>query len=400
MQGLASTLRDDRQAGHAGGRSVHIDMMRMACVLVWVVRHGDEDFNDNNIILDQNWSAPLLWLISGMCWGRSRTPLWIYLRRLALIFCVGTALNQFAWKVQNPAEHVDIWNVVFHMWFVAGLMVLSCATAPLKALLDASAEEKNGAILWSAAPPVLLIGVATAVYLRARSQLPVVGWQGLRWWLDGNDREICMPFVESAVALIIAAYACTSPLEHDCSIIGWVLLTYSLGAWVVYQHSKIGVESAGMNLFILGLVVERLGLWGRGIIGKFITGYWLLVLLVCGWLAIPLVNGQTDLNPSDNPVIRARWCAITVILIVAFLSAGENIQDPLNLFARFPGLNYWVVFLYVAHIAVHKIVPSPFNWMVLAVSVVPFLFISRRVAGARPNEATPIMGDARNAQEC
>lgn len=400
QQGLVSSLGNDRKAGDEGGRSVHIDMMRMACVIVWVVRHGDQDFNSKNIVLDQNWSAPMLWLISGICWGRSRTPFLIYLRRLALIFCIGTALNYFAETVQNPTKHVDLWNVVFHMWFVAGLILLCCLTAPLKLLLDAYAEEKKVAMLWSIVPPFVLMSLAAAIYFRARSQLPAVPLQGLRWWLDGDDKDICIPFVESAIGLIIAAYACAYPPEHDHSIVGWMLLGYFFTAWVIHQPSRIGVESAAMNLFILGVVVQRLGLRGRAIIGKFITGYWLLVLLFCGVLTIPLVHGQTDLDPSADATVRARWCAITVILIVAFLCAGENIQDPLNLFARFPGLNYWVVLLYVVHIAVHKLLPSPYNWLLLAASVLPFLVIGRHDAGATPHETTPILGDARHAQEC
>jgi len=400
MHSLAS-MNNDRKAGDAGDRSIQIDMMRMACVLVWVVRHGNQQFHESNIILDQNWSAPLLWLISGMCWARSRTPLWIYIGRLALYFFIGTALNAFAWWMQNKIGHADVWNIVFHMWFVAGLMVMSCITAPLKAVLEARAEEKNVAIIWSFAPPFFLTCAAIAVYMTAGLQFQIPIWQGLGWWLHGGSTSICIPLLESAVTQMLAVYAfaCPPEAEHGGSLIGWVLLAYIPGTLVIYQHSRVGVEFAAMNLFVLGIVVERQGLRGRRIVGKVVTGYWLLLVLACSWLAIPFIHGAIEIEPSEDLAIRARWSAITAIFLVAFACAGDVIQDPLHLFARFPGLKYWVAFLYMAHIAIHKLAPSPLNWMILAASVLPFLLMHSRLAAASPEEAKPILGTSKSAQD-
>lgn len=393
MQTRAPT-KNDMKVSDAGDRSSHIDMMRLACVLVWVVRHGSAQFNESNIILDQNWAAPILWLISGMCWARSRTPFWLYMNRLAIYFVVGTGLNLFAWGMQTPIRFLDVWNIVYHMWFVAGLMVMTCITHPLKAVLEARAEEKNRAICWSAAPPCLLVCAATILSLTEGSHFTAL--EGLNYWLHGNHTTICLPLLESALFQSMAVLSFAFPPENRGGLTGWVLLLCIPGALVMYQHSRVGVELAAMNLFVLGVIVERQGLWGRLIIGKVITGYWLLIVLACGWLAIPLVKGTTDMAPSEDPLIRMQWSAITSVFLVAFLCAGDSIQDPLHIFDRFPGLKYWAALLYITHIAIHKLVPSPMNWMVLAASGLPLLLIRKQYLRANLDEAKPLMGSTKS----
>lgn len=387
---LPMCVKDEKRELDGHGRSVHFDIMRTLCVLVWVVRHGDSRFNETNIIFAQNWAAPLLWLISGMCWGRSRTSLWKYICRLVIVFCFGAAFNALAWKIQHKDGNVDLWNIVFHMWFVVGLMIVTCITAPYKAFCDENSTPQWNAILWSVASPFILACGAGAIYFTDLSALGMVGkLQGLTWWLHGDSRTLCLPLAESAFAQFLAVFALAC--KRASGIFTWVLLAYILGILVVYQHSRAGMELAAMNLFVLGVVVERLGLWGQQAVRKLITGYWLFLLLICAWLAIPLVRGATDYNPAARLVIRAQWSVITGIMLVAFLCAGDSIQDPLKIYTRFPGLKYWVVFLYVSHIAIHKLVPSPFNWWVLAASVLPFLFMRTFRDDANLEEIKPIL---------
>jgi len=55
-------------------------------------------------------------------------------------------MNACAWKIQNPVQQMDIWDVIYQMWFVVGLMVMTLMTSPLKLAPDAGFEEKNSGV--------------------------------------------------------------------------------------------------------------------------------------------------------------------------------------------------------------------------------------------------------------
>lgn len=368
----------------AGARLVHLDIMRMACVVVWITRRGDGRLAENNIILIHNWAAPMLWLISGICWGRSRRPLCAYVSRLAIFFSIGTALNAVSLIIERPGDqwkcctwNVDrlgntgFFNVVKHLWFVVGLMLMSSITAPLKALSNASDENRTVRTLWSAVPPIVLTSIVIIMFCATgpEGSLPSFLPDSLQWWF--RDTAPVKTIAEAAVCEFMAV--CALALKNRGGhVISWVLLIFELGVLVVYRHRRAGMEVLAMHLFVLGFVVDRVGMFGRLWLGRCIAGYWLLVLVACGFISIPFYNGVSDLDQCEHMSTRARWSAVTGILIVAFFCAGDKMSDPFDLFARFPGLNYWVIFLYLVHVAVHRIVPSPFNWWVLFASVVPF----------------------------
>jgi hypothetical protein len=263
MQEVSST-KSNKDVVSTDSRKIHLDMVRMVCVLVWVSRHGDQRFHTNNIILDQNWSAPLLWLISGICWGRSCTPTWVYIRRLALVFCAGVALNACAWKIQNPVQQMDIWDVIYQMWFVVGLMVMTLMTSPLKLAPDAGFEEKAAAFLWSVGSPVVVICIAVILYSEAISPAGVfANSDGLHWWLQGSGFSASIPLLEFAGAQTLTAFAFTCLQRESCKSAGWLLLAYIIMTMILYKHSRVGMEAASMIVFSVGFVVERLGFYLR-----------------------------------------------------------------------------------------------------------------------------------------
>jgi hypothetical protein len=276
-------------------------------------------------------------------------------------------------------------------------MIMTFITAPYKALADEKSGTRIITIIWCVAPPFILASAAVILYFEGALPLAGPRWQGLQWWLHGHSTTLCLPLAEVAFAQFVAVYAfCSSwwsqnRIGDGHGIFGWILLLYIPGMLVVYQHSRVGIELLAMHLFLLGFVVERLGISGRFAVGECISGYWLFVLLCCSCLAMPIARGATDYQPSEHFAVRACWSAVTIIMIAAFLCAGDSIRDPFKLFARFPGLKYWVLFLYTAHIAIHKLVPNPFNWLVLITSILPFLLRSPPHAQAHPDEEKPIL---------
>lgn len=219
---------------------------------------------------------------------------------------------------------------------------------------------------------------------------------GLHWWLQGSGFSVSIPLLEFAGAQTLTAFAFTCLQRESCKSAGWLLLAYIIMTMILYKHSRVGMEAASMIVFSVGFVVERLGFCGRVTVGNIIAGYWPLVVLFCGWLAIPFVHGVSDLESPENRGIRLRWTLITTIMLLAFICAGDRMQDPCKIFSRFPGLNRWVVFLYMSHVAVHRLLPSPFNWWLLACSILPFLCLG---ADASPAEMQPVLINSKRAQE-
>lgn len=389
-----------------------LDITRICCVACVAIDHGYRPFGEWNTLLGQDWVLQYLYLVCGACFGISRSSLLSYEARLGKYVLIGIMVNWLAWVVTGKDWRNNMFNVIFHLWFVVGLMIYAAVLAPLRPYLQrardqvaaqqdhevslarTAAESKDGTLRSVA----LIFGGIAAIALVFRvildplfSILAPVTWQmwrqlgeGAKFWGLPSSPAESEEFLEQ-----ISTYCMlTSSNLYLILVCPRVFVNISFTAWAVfintYLHRMLFYRAAherpfhGLDLMMLALTVYYFGMRHRRTLGIYAARYWFIVIFICGLVWRPGSFGRFDETPPEEIHMRVRVNFVEAVFMLVWLIAGEHIAKP-EIFTvdKLEFLNDWALLVFLVHKAVHMILPSPVNWVFL-VALAPACWLVRR----------------------
>lgn len=392
-------------------RHVHLDMMRVLCVFLVAIDHGDPEYARWNVLFSQCWVLQLLWMIAGISWSLTERPLHTYIWRLATYLVLGSAFNWASMVVAHIDWKNNLFDVVFQMWFVVGLIAFCTLTAHLKKSLKRSREvllQPPGSVderpsNWTRHLPefmqmpatykdphvahkmvVLIGGVLIVVYImhllftqpiRAIFKLlqGTMG-KGAMYWTADLDYKSVTGQLGLSMGLLWLAY--TGPLLfREPGFIPWMLILYVYINRIfvipyVYGVLKIDRILVGFELFVVGLGASFLGMKDRPKLKLLIPRFWFVLPFVGAYLWDCNWYGRFDEDPPTNPSMMLRWKVGEAMCMVTFLVAGEAFFDSrISTDGEGRWLTNWALITYLVHKGIHNAVPVPFNWVALALTV-------------------------------
>lgn len=134
---------DDLLPPSPDGHHPFLDITRICCVGCVAIDHGNWTFGVWNILFSQDWVLQYLYLVCGVCYGMSSRNLAGYELRLGVYVVIGVLVNWSAWIITGMDWKDDFFNVVFHFWFVVGLMGYVLLLAPLRQYLHYVREKSR-----------------------------------------------------------------------------------------------------------------------------------------------------------------------------------------------------------------------------------------------------------------
>lgn len=393
------------------GHYPFLDITRVACVACVCVDHGSSDFGRYNILFAQDWVLQFLFLVSGIGYGMSKRGLLGYEMRLGMYFIIGVCVNWVAYVVKGLDWKNDFFNVVFHLWFVVGLMIYALILAPLKSYLARVSEEVKLRQVQTSAEPK-----EPDQKLELLKVLGVIGggFMGILLFFQVLIRPFILPLLAGLMLRISLAFGSGGgfwgwPQDLDQSneflirintyfmstmtnlylilvgpkcfqrtgITTWVVLVSMYASRAMFYRSKEERPFKGMDLMMLTLACYFLGLTHRRKIGEYVVRYWFVVLFACVLLWPEGLHERLDEDPPLDPMLRFRAAAIEFIFVAGWMTAGERmVQREVFTEDNVVWLNDWALLVFLVHKAVHIVFPSPVNWLVLA-GLVPLCYWRR-----------------------
>mmetsp|Transcript_12056 Transcript_12056/g.28304 ORF Transcript_12056/g.28304 Transcript_12056/m.28304 type:complete len:483 (-) Transcript_12056:59-1507(-) len=406
------------------GRYPFLDITRICCVWCVAVDHGNGSFGHWNIMFTQDWVLQYLFLVCGVCFGMTSLPLPGTLSRFFAYFVVGVMLNWLAWVITGRDWENNIFNVVFHMWFVVGVMLYSMILAPLKWYLKALTErqrrqaqeagssnpeaehpevEEGGSQdsvkrscgqghLWTSYRDTMLMtivaiggGTLFIVILFTVIMRPVIkllapgapsffnrfGNGAAFWGFPTSEQEATVffrhfsaYFMSTATNIYLVA-VCPRVLKQT-SITTWLVVANTYAHRLLYYRAQDERFFHGFDIMLMGMSCYYLGMRHRRIIGLYIVRYWFALLLLCALLWPPTVHTRFDEDPPTDVELRIRVNLLELIFIVTWLVAGERLVQP-EIFTedKLDYLNSWGLLVFLIHKAVHITIKPPLNWTFL-----------------------------------
>jgi len=406
-----------------------LDITRICCVACVAIDHGYRHFGLWNTLFTQDWVLQYLYLVCGVCFAMSRRSLLGYEMRLAAYLVIGILMNWLGWVATGEDWKSNTFNVIFHMWFIVGLMLYAIALAPLRSYLRRVQEMSHGR------PPQLpadsdgpehTSGVSVA---RHSQVVAAVGFKEEAWRVVfvviGGVAFIsifCKVVLDHLFGLLGPAFATfwtslgsgasfwglpSTPAESQgffqevstyCTltasnvylivVMPRVFQQVSFTSWAVlintYLNRMLWYRSAferpfhGLDLMMIGLTVYSLGMRHRRTVGIYFARYWFFVIFICGLVWQPGSFGRFDEQPPEDIHMRVRVSFVEAVFILAWLIAGEHIAKP-EIFTedKLEFLNTWALIVFLVHKAVHMIVPFPVNWVFL-VALAPSLWLVKK----------------------
>lgn len=116
-------------------RYAHLDMMRVCCVVLVVFDHGWYRYSAENVLYSQSWVLQLLWVISGVSGALGSMGVCKHVARLGIYFVVGLLINWLGFLIAQRDWQGEFHNVVFHLFFIAGLIIFVLLTGLTKPVL-------------------------------------------------------------------------------------------------------------------------------------------------------------------------------------------------------------------------------------------------------------------------
>lgn len=426
--GVARQRRPDDILDPQKKRHPHLDMMRIVCVGLVAVDHGDGTFSKHDVLFTQSWVLQLLWLVAGISWSFSSRPLHSYLVRLALYFVLGVGLNWLAFALARKDWRSDLWDVVFQMWFVFGLGVYCIITAPLKPALrearaaadkrqsrdagdrvglipevacvqkaDASLRASRAELAYSALVifggiPMIqliifgLIQLCTAVsFMVCGGPCPMHPWlgDGLAYWLSGTSMRSVLGQVGLMAGAVWIVFIGTKRLKEQPAYLAWMLLLYVYVCRIFivpefFGQGKTDRFFCGFEFFVVGLTASYMGLKDQETLSNWMALYWFVLPIVGAFMWDPSWKTRFDEFPSTDPVTITRVKLSEALCVVGFLVAGERLFDA-RIFTQHGGdwLCDWALLVFLTHKAIHTLLYPPANWVVL-VALLPITMWCRR----------------------
>lgn len=424
----------------ADGHHPFLDITRICCVGCVAIDHGNSAFGMWNVAFSQEWVLQYLYLVSGVCYGMSSRGLMQYEMRLAVYLLIGVLVNWSAWVVTGQDWMHDFFNVVFHLWFVAGLMIYAALLAPLRPYLEwvrRRSDRLRAEAAMDAAPSTSrdpeaehpdVAGEAEAsaqspVGLRQRTNrdsllrtLAVVGgglvammlvfhvvlepclestapmvyrfWSqfgsNVGFWGLPNSIQESQEFLQHTCRYVLLTLSnvyliivCPLVLQQR-TVTGWLVLANTYLNRMLFHRGQDERPFHGLDLMMITLTCQYLGLKGRRKVGEYVIRYWFVVLLLCTLLWPPGEFGRFDENPPTRMDTRIRINLLEAIFVVVWLVAGERLVQP-EIFTEdgMDFLNSWALIVFLVHKAVHIMFVPPLNWGAL-LAIAPVCYLSRR----------------------
>jgi len=408
-----------------------LDLTRIGCVFLVMVDHGNYRFGVWNVGFCQEWVLQYLYLVCGVCYGLSARNLGSYLSRLGGYVAIGIFVNWSAWVLTKKDWQHSLFDVVFHFWFVIGIMGYVVLLHPVKSYLHRVRDESPA--LGGGGPhqdpadqvenPAEAVTDSEAAERRYRESLPKslvcmgggviglilvfmmvvepclthfspaivrafasLGGNGPQFWGLPSTAEEAEGFIQRLCSYCLLTTTnlwllFTSPwVFRRTSLVTWALVCNTYGQRMVFYRGADERPFHGFDLMTLGLVCYYFGLTYRKTIGEYIVRYWFACLfVVC--LIWPMGHaGRFDENPPLDRSMRARVNLLEGMFALAWLAAGERLL-PREIFTqdRLDFMNDWALLVFLIHKAVHIVMPPPWNWLFLA-SLAPLCYLRRRGA--------------------
>jgi len=404
----------------------HLDVTRIFCVCLVVIDHGNPRLGEWNTLLGMNWVVQYLYLVCGICWAMSSRNVAGYLKRLMMYVCIGVSINFLAWIIAGKDWKRNFHDVIFQFWFVIGLMAYVLLLAPLKPyakwVLETSrfrfysppgieadwAVEREahvqrqrerqfcqclkgclvigGGVLAMcivskvAVDPLVSMSPGIVAPLFSRLNM---GHGAQFWGIPTNleqEREFlqntctCMQLTFSNLYIVLVFPLCF----QEVSLISWWLIFNTYSQRILFNRGESAASERpfhGLDLTMLGLVCYYFGMKHRRALGDVVVRYWFGVLLLCGLLWLPGYHKRFDQRPEQDISQRTRIEMIEAILIICWLLAGERMVDS-RIFSddKMGFMNYWALVVFLVHKAVHILLPTPWNWIVIT-GLVPVVWL-------------------------
>lgn len=405
----------------SSGHHPWIDVTRIACVWLVAVDHGAPSFGRYDQLFGQQWVLQFLFLVCGVCYGMSRRSLFSYELRLAQYVVIGIIINWSAWIVTGQDWQHNFFGVVFHFWFVVGLMLYVAILSPLKPYLqrirDAEPKEtpedvgtepaersqqqdRRDSLLYS----LLLIGggllgimlvftvvMAPVIELAAPAMLSLSALFGTStsFWGLPQDLQGSRQFLEhmstyfmGTAGNVYLLVVCPMVLTRK-ALTPWALLLYTYGHRLLFYRASDERPFHGLDLMTIALAVYYLGLLHRRRLGEYVIRYWFVVLFGCALLWPPGADVRFDETPPMDISTRIRVNLLEAIFVIVWLVAGDRmVQREIFAEDKLDFLNLWALVVFLVHKAVHIVFVSPLNWIVLLGLAPACYYIARTEPGS------------------
>lgn len=323
------------------GYQWHLDFGRIVCVACVVAEHAGgsgRQYSRNNVVFVLHWVMQYLLFISGTAMMLSRSPLGSYILRLSVFFLLGVIFNTLGMQIAGVKWWEQPGNMVFQMFYVAFLIILSVATWPLRWSLKWRHENPLG--------NPHAISVASIVFFGA---VVIFGFvllvidADINLGFSGKVTESIPRMCFVSVGLVTVALLGTCFPPHN--LLSWILLPCFYVPritqpvmWASFPHI--------FEIYIWALVVQSWGLSGKDQIARWFRAYWPIVLAVLMLFSTPAKEGRCDYFPSESAWVRFRFYFIELVLLLAFASGSMNTSDPARITKW---LNVWALFAYLTH---------------------------------------------------
>jgi len=383
-----------KEESEGAGRLVHLDAFRILGVAGVILAHGYDAYLVTNSAYMQNWGMQVFFIVCGICWSMSSRPAWSYALRLVTFFCMGTFMNWLGWVMDGADWKNNLWDVVYQMWFALGVATLVLVTGPIKWAL-----QRRGPALWIAAAGYCTAAAVVAfLWLSGswgRAILEIMLGGGQTYYASyADDSGFYTLQCLALFALVALAQACLlhfdghaatgdASLPWGTQFIAWglILCTYLPS---IFLYEPLGAWIHDIELFFLGLVVQRFSMYGQVQLARFISAYWPLVMIwPIGAMTIPYEPARRiDMFPLHSLEGRARFMGMEFVFCMAFVVCGTPAdvlkrqcpvaicKDPFNVL---PWLNRWALFAYMCHMSFIRVIPEPFNLFAIYGSALAFL---------------------------
>jgi len=382
-----------------------LDLTRIICVWCVCVDHGNSSFGHFNIMFTQDWVLQYLYLVCGVCYGMSERDLLSYETRLLAYFVLGVFVNMVAWTFTGQDWWNNMFDVIFHLWFVAGLMLNCAILAPLKTYLKKCRQQAAAAAISKAMfsdlqepsyrscllQVLVVIGggivgimiIFTVVLDPVRELIaPFVGAIGARgrgasFWGIPHDTKGARTFLNHTCNYLMLT--CTNiyllivgpRIQCDMTFSTWLLIMNTYGHRCLFYRAADERPFHGLDIMMISLACYYLGLFGRRTIGNYIVRYWFCVLLLFSLLWEPGTMTRYDESPPAELTVRIRVNLLEGLFVTVWLVAGERlVQSEIFTEDKLQFMNYWALIVFLVHKAVHIAIVPPFNWVVL-LAIVP-----------------------------
>ncbi|CAE8601755.1 unnamed protein product [Polarella glacialis] len=353
-----------------------------------------------------------------------------YESRLAMYVGLGVFVNWSAWVVMSLDWRNDMFNVVFHLWFVVGLMACCAALAPLRPYLhwvrernrklqltehgpattqspsrgvesgeDRSAAQRSAdrdyfvnalAVIGGGLLALMLLFNMVISPMLAKFAAPYVlhfsqeiGGKDSMWGIPQDSGEsqafvadmctYCLLTCSNVFLVVVCPF-----YVRDTGLIGWALLLNTYAHRILFYRGSNERPFHGLDLMMLAMTCYYLGLKHRQKLGEYVIRYWFAIIFLCALLWPPSVMERLDEHPPHDAGVRARFALLEFVYVTAFLVAGERLVQP-EIFTqdKMDFLNEWALLIFLIHKAVHIILAPPFNWLFL-VCTIPAVYVARR----------------------